>query len=413
MTHPTYEKHFAKIKSVILPLQITFSLDTSHRKIMKIIENIEFEVGSEESLSHSTIRDLVGAIFPREWASADPASLAITRTAGYANTNYIVKRSIDQGGSYTEPSSVFVKLHGSGLGNLEIFQKHVPSKLEEAQLCESAAELHRLCARPYGVLTSKTNSRSVRVDEILDARCLLPVDVEDAHIRADVAASFAALHTIQVANWETSEDTFCGIMARHGFDNDSSWKRLEAASVEAGVPMTDLIKCNFPAKIRRIEAKLDSMTAKSTYCIHDVQFMNVLVKNHPQPGENRVYLIDYEFAARNYRGFDIGGHFMQKNFQWYAETQIADCRPYTMDEKQHFCAEYAKQWNEITQDTDTAEQVLMEAELGYLLAISFDIHNMALCIDMEGSKEVSNLLAFNKLYEMFIEGWNNVIVNDS
>ncbi|CEJ89864.1 hypothetical protein VHEMI05685 [[Torrubiella] hemipterigena] len=379
---------------------------------MKVIENIEFDVGSEESLSPSTIRDLVGAIFPYEWASADPASLTITRTAGYANTNYIVKRPVDEGKRCVEPVSVFVKLHGSGLGNLAVFEKHVPSKLDEARLCESAAELHRLCARPYGLLTSKTNSRTVRVDEVLDARCLLPVDVEHAHIRADIAASFAALHTIEVAGWKNSDETFCGIMARYGFNNDSSWRRLEAASIEAGVHMTNLIKCDFPTKIRQLEAKLDSMGAKRTHCIHDVQFMNVLVKNHPQPGDNHIYLIDYEFAARNYRGFDIGGHFMQKNFQWYAETQIADCRSYTRDEKQHFCAEYAKRWNEIMGDNDTAEQVLAEAELGYLLAISFDLHNMALCIDIEGSKEVSNLLAFNKLYEMFMEEWNKQELED-
>lgn len=380
---------------------------------MKDIESIEFDVGPEESLSASTIRDLVGAIFPGEWASADPALLTITRTAGYANTNYIVKRPVTESSSCVEPVSVFVKLHGCGLGNLAVFEKHVPSKLDEARLCESAAELQGLCAKPYGLLTSKANNRTVRVDEVLDARCLFPADVEDARIRADIAASFAALHTIQVAGtWEKSDESFCGIMARYGFNNDSSWKRLEAASVEAGVQMTDLIKCDFPTKIRQIEAKLDLIRAKRTHCIHDVQFMNVLVKNHPQPGENSIYLIDYEFAALNYRGFDIGGHFMQKNFQWYAETQIADCRPYTRSEKQHFCAEYAKRWNEIMGDNDTAEQVLAEADLGYLLAISFDLHNMAMCIDIEGSKEVSNLLAFNKLYVMFMEEWNKQELED-
>ncbi|EIT77170.1 hypothetical protein AO1008_05004 [Aspergillus oryzae 100-8] len=96
---------------------------------------------------------------------------------------------------------------------------------------------------------------------------------------------------------------------------------------------------------------------------------------------------------QNYRAFDIGGHFMQKLFKWFdEESRIADCRKYTEEEKRHFCDEYARQWNEVTGDSDTGDQVFLESEYGYLLAITFDIHNMLCFMAEQDDKDPLNLL---------------------
>ena len=85
--------------------------------------------------------------------------------------------------------------------------------------------------------------------------------------------------------------------------------------------------------------------------------MNVLVKNDPKEGERKIVLIDFEFVMRNYRAFDIGGHFMQKLFKWFDEESkvVKGCRPYSELEKRDFCREYAAQWNTLTGDEDTEE----------------------------------------------------------
>lgn len=146
--------------------------------------------------------------------------------------------------------------------------------------------------------------------------------------------------------------------------------------------------------------------------------MNILVKNNnnnnrPQQDESRVVLIDFEFVMRNYRAFDIGGHYMQKLFNWFdEENKIANCRPYSEEEKRHFCAEYAVRWTEITGDADTGDQVFLEAEYGYLLAITFDIHNMLCFMDIEGDKDPLNLLGLNKLFEEFMAQYKALGLGD-
>jgi choline kinase len=132
--------------------------------------------------------------------------------------------------------------------------------------------------------------------------------------------------------------------------------------------------------------------------------VNVLVKNDPKEGESKIVLIDFEFVMWNYRAFDIGGHFMQKMFKWFdEENKRADCRKYTEEERRHFCEEYARQWNKLTGDSDTGDQVFVESEYGYMLAITFDVHNM-LCFMGEGDdKDSLNLLRLNKLFDEFMD----------
>ena len=142
--------------------------------------------------------------------------------------------------------------------------------------------------------------------------------------------------------------------------------------------------------------------------------MNVMVKNNPKEGESKVTLIDFEFVMQNYRAFDIGGHFMQKMFKWFdEESRIAKCRKYTEEEKRHFCDEYARQWNKITGDSDTGDQVFLESEYGYMLAITFDIHNMLCFMDEQGDKDPLNLLGLNKLFDEFVDQYSKLKLEDS
>ena len=91
---------------------------------------------------------------------------------------------------------------------------------------------------------------------------------------------------------------------------------------------------------------------------------------------------------------------MQKLFKWFdEENKVANCRPYTEEEKKHFCEEYAKQWNERTGDSDSGEQIFMESELGIMLSITFEIHNMLCYMDQANDKNPLSSLALNKLFE--------------
>lgn len=85
---------------------------------------------------------------------------------------------------------------------------------------------------------------------------------------------------------------------------------------------------------------------------------------------------------RKGRAIDIGEQLIQKKFKWFnIKIKLAKYRKY-MEEKRHFCREYTRQWNKLTNDSDTEDQILLESVYGYMLAITCDIHSI-LCFMME------------------------------
>jgi choline kinase len=241
-----------------------------------------------------------------------------------------------------------------------------------------------------------------RIEEFLDARNLEPEDVENDAIRADIAKALARFHVMETTLAEKAPGQFyealiSGLTTYHGKE------KLKLLGKEGGVSLDYLIDYDFATRLTRVVDALESIRAKRGWCLHDVQYMNAMVKNHPGEEEIKIVLIDLECVMQNYRAFDIGGHFMQKTFKWFDnENKIANCREYTEEEKRHFCDEYARQWNELTGQSDTVDQVFRESEYGYLLAVSFDVHNMLCFMDTEDDKDPLNLLGLNKLLEMFV-----------
>ncbi|KAJ5802867.1 choline/ethanolamine kinase [Penicillium pulvis] len=330
------------------------------------------------------IKDIVGAFLTKEWSNMDPETLVVTYNTGYANTNCVVERPRPKGDTHAEPLKVFLKINGELDGEIEVFKDLVPNKHEEAQLCYDYGQ-SGLGAKVYGFFQTQDGAFG-RVDEFLDARNLEPEDVEDANIRADVARGQAAFHAMATQREKKLVETYYDIITR------------------------DLAKYHKMEKLKRLANEAGvSIDRKKGWCIHDVQFMNVLVKNSPKPGESKIILIDFEFVFQNYRAFDIGGHFLQKMFQWFDdETKIAKCRPYTEEEKIHFCEEYAMRWDETTGDSDTGQQVFMESELGVMLAITFEIHNMLCFMDQGDAKEPLELLGLKKLFEEFVNQYKRL-----
>lgn len=378
----------------------------SHEHKMETITIVPVTIPEDGPLTKVMVKDIISKFLTNEWPNVEPETLVVTRNTGYANTNCVVERPKPKGTTHSEPLKVFLKIHGELDGEIAIFKHLVPNKHEEAQLCSDYAQ-SGLGAKVYGFFQTQ-NGVFGRIDEFLDARNLKPADVEDAHIRADIARENAVFHTMATQRTKKSVqlyyDAVTGELAKY-----HKMAKLKRLANEGGVNMDGLVDYDFVSRIRRVTDRLESIGGKKGWCIHDVQFMNTMVKNSPKQGESKVVLIDFEFVFQNYRAFDIGGHFLQKMFQWFdEEDKIANCRPYTEEEKRHFCEEYAKKWNEQTGDSDTGEQVFMEAELGFMLAITFEIHNMLCFMDQDDDKDPLNILGLNKLFGEFVNRYKKL-----
>lgn len=348
----------------------------------------------------TAIQRIVATFLTKEWAYEDAESLNVLYNASFTNKNCIVKRPKPSTGVAEEPVALFIKLHTALDGCMKAFDEVVPSKQEEALFSYEYGN-SGLGAQVYGFFQTQDGTLG-RIDEYLDARNMEPEDVENEEVRADVAKSFATFHTLQTPLDRKPLSQFYDAILM-GLDRYHQSEKLKTLARQGGVNMDKLVDYDLSSKVGVAVAHLGKLNGKHGWCIHDVQFMNTMIKNNPEPEESKVVLIDFEFVCWNYRAFDIGGHFMQKMFKWFDEdNKIANCAEYTKQEMHHFCQEYAARWNHITGDSDTAEQVFREAQYGYILALAFDIHNMLCYMDDVEDKDPLNLHGLNKLFEELV-----------
>jgi choline kinase len=357
------------------------------------------------------VQDIIGTFLTKEWPYVDPETLTISYHASYGNAHCPVERPKPATVIPTEPLKVFIKFHNNTECGFEVLKHLVPSKHEEAIFCHEYGQTG-LGAKLYGFFQTQDGTLG-RIDEFLDARNMEPEDVEDPVIRADVAAATATFHALETSVQKKAVGLYYdGII--DGLKSYHKMEKLKRLGKEGGVSVDSLVDYDFGARLRKAVDTLETLGGKTGWCIHDVQFMNTMVKNTPKEGESKVFLIDLEFVMHNYRAFDIGGHFMQKMFKWFdEENKIANCRKYTEEEKRHFCDVYARKWNELTGDSDTGNQVFLESEYGYLLAITFDIHNMLCFMNDAGDKDPLNLLGLNKLFDEFVDQYVKLGLEDS
>ncbi|KAK9321155.1 kinase-like domain-containing protein [Lipomyces orientalis] len=377
---------------------------------MAMLTPVSVSLPEDKVPTKKMVRDIIGTFLTKEWPSVDPETLIMSYHASFANAHCPVERPKPATGAPVETLKVFIKFHKETGGDIEIFKHLAPSKHEEALLCYEYGR-SGLGAKVYGFFKTQDGTLG-RIDEFLDARNMEPEDVEDAVIRADVAKGLATFHAMKTSLKKKAVEPYYEAVI-NGLKKYHKMDKLKALGKEGGVSVDNLVDYNFGARLRKVVDKLESIGGKAGWCIHDVQFMNVLVKNDSKEGESKVVLIDFEFVMQNYRAFDIGGHFMQKMFKWFdEESKIANCKKYTEEEKRHFCEEYARQWNKLTGDADTGDQVFLESEYGYMLAITFDIHNMLWFMSEEDDKDPLNLLGLNKLFDEFVDQYAKLELED-
>ena len=381
-----------------------------HQSNMATLTPVAVRLPKDKVPTKKNVKDIISTFLTEEWPSVDPETLTVSYHASFVNAHCPVERPKPATGTPTETLKVFIKFHSDAGGYLEAFKSLAPTRHEEALLCFEYGGTG-LGAKVYGFFKTQDGTLG-RVEEFLDARNMEPDDVENAVIRADVAKGLATFHVLKTSLQRRTVESYYeavinGLRSYHKMD------KLKALGKEGDVDIDKLVDYDFGRRLRNVVDKLESIRGKTGWCIHDVQFLNVMVKNDAKEGESKVILIDFELVMQNYRAFDIGGHFMQKMFKWFdEESKIADCRKYTEQEKKHFCDEYARQWNKLTGDSDTGDQVFLESEYGYLLAITFDIHNMLCFMDAQGDKNPLNLLGLNKLFSEFVDQYAKLNLED-
>jgi choline kinase len=368
---------------------------------MITLKALDISLPEDKVPSDQIARDIIATFLTQEWPQQDPESLKVTYSTSFTNPSCVVSRPPPSNGNASEPLKLFIKFQHPGSGAIAGLEDLVPTKTEEALLTYEYGR-SGLGARVYGLFQT-TDGTIGRIDEFLDARHLEPEDVEHEATRADVAKSLATFHSLQVPLSKKPVSQYYEAI-HNGLHTYYKSEKLKTFAKENGRDISDLVDYDFVSRCQKVVSRMQSINAQAGWCIHDVQFMNILVKNMPKPDECSIRLIDFELAFWNYRAFDIGAHYMHKMFKWFDPVdKIATCRTYSDMEKRHFCGVYARHWNKSTGGACTAEQVFREAELAYMLAIAFDTHNMLWFMDarIDDKEALAMVPGMNKLFSEF------------
>ena len=95
------------------------------------------------------VKDIIATFLTKEWTYVDPGTLKVSYHASFANAHIHVERPLPVSGTTSEPLKLFIKIHNESGGDIQVFNHLVPSKQDEARLCEEYGR-SGLGAKVYG-----------------------------------------------------------------------------------------------------------------------------------------------------------------------------------------------------------------------------------------------------------------------
>ncbi|RWS27241.1 choline/ethanolamine kinase-like protein 3 [Leptotrombidium deliense] len=218
-----------------------------------------------------------------------------------------------------------------------------------------------------------------RLEEYISARALACSELRDPDLSSVIARKLANVHSLSVPinkepiwMFETMNN-WLQTVRKISLDSVKPDKRQLAAS---------LIRFNFESEIEWLKRFLKNAKSPAVFCHNDLQEGNILLTECQKPSNkaksnelvlkelnDRIVLIDFEYCAYNYRGFDIANHFCEWALD-YSNTEYphfyAKFENFPNEEEQRrFVRSYIKNMNfdvdDDTNDLNSEDHIMMEA----------------------------------------------------
>ncbi|KAL4712178.1 hypothetical protein ACJJTC_011039 [Scirpophaga incertulas] len=388
------------------PTQLDF------KRISGGLSNFLYYVALPEDTTH------LGKYSPRE-SSPEQDSESVTSI-----TSRFVKKNISRSNSFNfeEPRKVLLRIYGQVHG-----ERAMDAIVTESVVFTLLSE-RRLGPKLHGVFSGG------RIEEYIPARALLTKELAEPALSMKIAEKMAAIHSMDVPlskepNWlwktmakwlkTVRDDRLSGnINGKNDeeyrvikqlktvdFEKEIEWLKKFIATVDSPVVFchNDLQEGNILLLEDVIQASDDEVLSSyvhaydtpksdkennhthtnemrsqnlrstkieplSTY--EDANTSDSILSHISDSGEPRLVLIDFEYCAYNYRGFDIANHFQEWGYDYtnpeypfYFENQ-ENCP--TLEQKEIFIKEYLKHYNTTTMCDDKTSSLSID-EVNHLL----------------------------------------------
>lgn len=213
-----------------------------------------------------------------------------------------------------------------------------------------------------------------RIEEFIECRTLQYEEAFIPEISRDVARAYARFHSIKLPFSQKPREAMLRLMGRSKGGKEELANVLESGVItdsQVSSSFKRLINFPFAVEIDWILSVYDRINQRAVLVTFDPNYMNRLVRNErpSDPNVTRSIIIDYDFTAYSYRGYDLGGHFVNRCFNWASkESKVTNVRYPDETERITFLSSYLQECERHFDDLDrnsldSLENVTLEADL--------------------------------------------------
>mmetsp|Transcript_1084 Transcript_1084/g.2227 ORF Transcript_1084/g.2227 Transcript_1084/m.2227 type:complete len:396 (-) Transcript_1084:325-1512(-) len=303
------------------------------------VSDVCVDPDQSQSKLYSAMKDAVRAILTgngdHSWNDCDDADLTVSPlTGGITNILYLISKSSE--------NKFILRLYGRGTSDFidRGVENIVFSKLSELNI---GPTFHGRFANG-------------RVEGFLPAIALESDQMKDCHIYPKIATSIAKLHSLEIpeiksADWLWNKIRGFLKLARGSDESPLVGKmqdQLDWLQEFVLLHSNTSTGTNNDADAKGREFALQEVLCHNDLLCGNVLYQEPIPQQNPQGG--KVFLIDYEYAAYNYRAFDLANHFSEHcGFEYdYEKTLPAESFMLA------FLKEYLRAHSITTADTHTA-----------------------------------------------------------
>lgn len=222
-----------------------------------------------------------------------------------------------------------------------------------------------------------------RIEEFIPSHTLTPEEFNNESMIKDIAINTAVIHNVKLPFSQASEETSEIMRTEY-----AKWYAncVKIGSLESFIEKYRFVECGLDIELFKTIASIDwteeshelktitnKFQKRTGLVLCDNNFRNVLVREHVQPHQLKVCIIDYESCRYGDRVNDIASRFVQQlfNFVGIGKGKITGYRIMEEHRRRLYIREYLMECkrNQVAQDTlkrrgqESSDRDLSEEEI--------------------------------------------------
>ncbi|XP_022173548.1 choline/ethanolamine kinase [Myzus persicae] len=238
---------------------------------------------------------LCRSYLPGSWKKITSKDISVKRISG-GLSNWLYQVTLLKGNA--DPRDVLMRLYGQTHG-----ENAIENIITESVIFTLLSE-RGLGPKLHGIFPGG------RLEEYIPARSMKSEELSDPKLSLMIAEKMAELHQLNIPI--NKDSTWL-------WDTMDRWLQQPIKDVSwssENMELDQILSTNLCDETRWLKKHLSKLRSPVVFCHNDLQEGNILMKENDPPGCRSLCLIDYEYCAYNYRGFDIANHFVEWTYDY-------------------------------------------------------------------------------------------------